>query len=75
MLNWYTSATPQAWYAKNYTYVISDQLELQKLPNNLISDLGLQDPTHAFEGGLALQIPDNYPDWLNTFREIKAAMS
>lgn len=75
LLNWYTSAEPQAWYAKNYTYVISDQNALQGLPKSLISGLGLNDPTHTFEGGLALQIPDNYPDWLSTWREIKAAMS
>jgi spermidine/putrescine-binding protein len=75
LLNWYTSAQPQAYYAKNYTYVISNQKTVQLLPGKLVDILGLQDPTSMFQGGIALQIPPNYSDWISVYHDIKAGMS
>jgi len=75
LLNWYTSAKPQAYYAKSYTYVISDQKTLPLLNDKLVNAIGLEDPTSAFQGGIPLQIPENYPDWISTYHDIKAGMS
>ncbi|MFL5766501.1 MAG: extracellular solute-binding protein [Actinomycetota bacterium] len=75
LLNWYTSPQPQAYYAKSYTYVISDQKTLPLLNDKIVDAIGLQDPTSAFQGGVPLQIPENYPDWISTYHDIKAGMS
>ena len=55
--------------------MISDQKTLPLLNDKLVNAIGLEDPTSAFQGGIPLQIPENYPDWISTYHDIKAGMS
>ena len=38
----------------------------------LVQELGLDDPTQL-DAAIALQLPDNYDQWLDVYREFKAA--
>lgn len=71
-MNYYVSPEPQSFYAESYTYIVSDQRTLDVLDPTLVSELGLDDP-EQLESAIALQIPDNYDEWIAAYREIKAA--
>jgi spermidine/putrescine-binding protein len=71
-MNYYVSPTPQKFYAESYTYIVSDQRTLDELDPKLVKSLGLDDPSQL-DAAIALQLPDNYDDWLATYREFKAA--
>jgi spermidine/putrescine transport system substrate-binding protein len=71
-MNYYISPTPQSFYAESYTYIVSDQRTLDELDPSLVAELGLDDPTQL-EAAIALQLPDNYDEWLDAFRAFKTA--
>lgn len=71
-MNYYVSPEPQSFYAESYTYIVSDQRTLEVLDAALISELGLDNP-EQLESAIALQLPENYDQWIAAFREIKAA--
>lgn len=71
-MNYYVSPEPQSFYAESYTYIVSDQRTLAVLDPKLISELGLDNP-QQLESAIALQIPENYDEWITAYREIKAA--
>ena len=71
-MNYYISPTPQTFYAESYTYVVSDQRTVDQLDPKLVTELGLDDPSHL-ESAIALQLPENYDAWLAAFRDFKAA--
>jgi spermidine/putrescine transport system substrate-binding protein len=71
-MNYYVSPTPQSFYAESYTYIISDQRTLDELDPALVEELGLDDPSQL-DAAIALQLPENYDEWLDAFRDFKAA--
>ena len=71
-MNYYVSPTPQKFYAESYTYVVSDQRTLEELDPELVAELGLDDPS-SLDAAIALQLPDNYDQWLAAYRDFKAA--
>ena len=71
-MNYYISPTPQAFYAESYTYLVSDQRTLDELDPALVSELGLDNP-EQLNSAIALQLPDNYDQWLDAYRDFKAA--
>jgi spermidine/putrescine-binding protein len=71
-MNYYISPTPQAHFAESYTYIVSDQRTLAELDPKLVESLGLDDPTQL-DSAIALQLPENYDEWLAAYREFKTA--
>jgi spermidine/putrescine-binding protein len=71
-INWYISPNTQRFYAESYTYIVSDQRTLDVLDPQLVSELGLDDPAQL-DAAIALQLPDNYDQWIAAYREFKAA--
>jgi spermidine/putrescine-binding protein len=71
-MNYYVSPETQSFYAESYTYIVSDQETLDLLKPSLVSELGLDDPS-SLDAAIALQMPDNYDQWLDVYREFKAA--
>jgi spermidine/putrescine transport system substrate-binding protein len=71
-MNHYISPQTQSFYAESYTYLVSDQRTLEVLKPALVQELGLDDPTQL-DAAIALQLPDNYDQWLDVYREFKAA--
>jgi spermidine/putrescine transport system substrate-binding protein len=71
-MNYYVSPTPQTFYAESYTYVVSDQRTIDELDPALVAELGLDDPS-KLDSAIALQLPDNYDQWLAAYRDFKAA--
>lgn len=71
-MNYYVSPTPQTFYAESYTYIVSDQRTLEELDPALVAELGLDDPTRL-DAAIALQLPENYDEWLDAYRDFKAA--
>jgi spermidine/putrescine transport system substrate-binding protein len=71
-MNHYISPQTQSFYAESYTYLVSDQRTLDVLKPALVQELGLDDPTQL-DAAIALQLPDNYDQWLDVYREFKAA--
>ena len=71
-MNHYISPQTQSFYAESYTYLVSDQRTLDVLKPALVEELGLDDPTQL-DAAIALQMPDNYDQWLDVYREFKAA--
>lgn len=71
-MNYYISPTPQSFYAESYTYIVSDQRTVDELDPGLVAELGLDDPTQL-EAAIALQLPENYDEWLDAFRAFKTA--
>jgi spermidine/putrescine transport system substrate-binding protein len=71
-MNHYISPLTQSFYAESYTYIVSDQRTLDVLKPALVQELGLDDPTQLDEA-IALQMPENYDQWLDAYREFKAA--
>ncbi|HEY7762729.1 MAG TPA: extracellular solute-binding protein [Actinomycetota bacterium] len=71
-MNYYVSPTPQSFYAESYTYIVSDQRTIDELDPALVQELGLDDPTQL-DAAIALQLPENYDEWLDAFRDFKAA--
>ena len=71
-MNHYISPQTQKFYAESYTYLVSDQRTLDVLKPALVQELGLDDPTQL-DAAIALQLPENYDQWLDVYREFKAA--
>jgi spermidine/putrescine-binding protein len=71
-MNYYVSPGPQTFYAESYTYLVSDQRTVDQLDPELVTQLGLDDPSRL-DSAIALQLPDNYDEWLSVFRDFKAA--
>ena len=71
-MNYYVSPTPQTYYAESYTYIVSDQRTIDQLDPKLVDELGLDDPAQL-DSAIALQLPENYDEWLAVFRDFKAA--
>jgi spermidine/putrescine transport system substrate-binding protein len=71
-MNHYISPRTQSFYAESYTYLVSDQRTLDELKPELVQELGLDDPTQL-DAAIALQLPENYDDWLDVYRDFKAA--
>lgn len=71
-INHYVSPPTQSFFAKSYSYIVSDQQTLDVLKPALVQELGLDDPTQLDEA-IALQLPQNYDLWLDAYREFKAA--
>jgi spermidine/putrescine-binding protein len=71
-LNWYISPRTQSFYAESYTYIVSDQRTVDALDPKLVSELGLDDP-EQLNSAIALQLPENYDQWIEAYREFKAA--
>lgn len=71
-MNYYVSPTPQSFYAESYTYIVSDQRTLDQLDPALVKELGLDDPAQL-DAAIALQLPENYDEWLAAYRDFKAA--
>jgi spermidine/putrescine-binding protein len=71
-MNYYVSPTPQTYYAESYTYIVSDQRTIDQLDPKLVDQLGLDDPAQL-DSAIALQLPENYDEWLAVFRDFKAA--
>jgi len=71
-MNYYVSPTPQSFYAESYTYIVSDQRTIDELDPALVQELGLDDPAQL-DAAIALQLPKNYDEWLDAFRDFKAA--
>jgi spermidine/putrescine transport system substrate-binding protein len=71
-MNYYVSPTPQSFYAKTYTYIVSDQRTVDALDPKLVEELGLDNP-EQLNDAIALQLPDNYDEWLDAYRDFKAA--
>ena len=71
-MNYYVSPTPQKFYAESYTYIVSDQRTLDELDPDLVKKLGLDNP-EQLDSAIALQLPENYDEWLDVYREFKAA--
>jgi spermidine/putrescine transport system substrate-binding protein len=71
-MNYYVSPTPQTFYAESYTYIVSDQRTIDQLDPALVEQLGLDDPTQL-DSAIALQLPDNYDEWLSVYRDFKSA--
>jgi spermidine/putrescine transport system substrate-binding protein len=71
-MNHYVSPVAQTFYAESYTYIVSDQRTVDELDPALVQELGLDDPTQL-DTAIALQLPENYDEWLAAFREFKVA--
>jgi spermidine/putrescine transport system substrate-binding protein len=71
-LNWYNSPTPQAFYAKSYTYWVFNRKTLDLLPQKLIDSIGLNHP-EQLQHAIPLVIPDNYDRWLRVFQTVKSS--
>lgn len=71
-LDYYASPDPQKFYAESYNYVISNQQTLDMLDPKVVADLNLDHP-EQLQQAVPLQIPANYDQWLEIWREIKAA--
>jgi spermidine/putrescine transport system substrate-binding protein len=71
-LNWYISPRTQSFYAESYNYIVSDQRTVDALNPKLVSELGLDNP-EQLNAAIALQLPDNYDQWIEAYREFKAA--
>ncbi|MEX0755485.1 MAG: extracellular solute-binding protein [Actinomycetota bacterium] len=71
-LNYYASPVAQSFYAEEYNYVVSNQETLEELDPQLVKDLRLDQP-EQLDSAIALQIPDNYDQWLEVWRAYKAA--
>jgi spermidine/putrescine transport system substrate-binding protein len=71
-LNYYASPQAQSFYAEEYNYVVSNQATLDELDPKLVEDLRLDQP-EQLDAAIALQIPENYDQWLEVWRAYKAA--
>ena len=71
-LSWYNSPTPQAYYAKSYTYWVFNRKTLSVLPQKLIDTIGLDHP-EQLQHAIPLVIPDNYDRWLRVFQTVKSS--
>lgn len=71
-LNWYISPQAQSFYAERYTYIVSNQLTLDVLDPELVSELGLDNP-EQLNSAIALQLPEGYDKWLQVYREFKSS--
>jgi spermidine/putrescine-binding protein len=70
LINYYSSAPPEAWYAKNYTYWVFTQDAPALLSPKLVKSIGLDDP-EQLQQAIPLVIPDNYNDWLRVWQAFK----
>ena len=72
IINSFINPVAQTYFAETYKYLVSDQRTIDELPKNLVEEIGASDPA-AFSGFIATEIPENYSDWLDTWREIKSS--
>jgi spermidine/putrescine transport system substrate-binding protein len=70
LVNYYNSAPPEAWYAKNYTYWVFNSDAPSLLPPKLVKSIGLDRP-EQLQQAIPLVIPDNYDAWLRVWQAFK----
>jgi spermidine/putrescine-binding protein len=72
LINYFTSAKTQAYYAKRYSYIAANKGTLKLLPAALIKATGLDNPSQL-SSAIPTQIAPNYDKWLEAWRQIQAA--
>ena len=72
MLNYYASPTPQNFYGKSYTYMVSNTKTVAGLSPALVKQIGLDHP-ERLQKLIAFNLPPNYDKWLQIFTELKAS--
>ena len=72
LINYFTSAKVQAYYAKEFSYIAANKGALKLLPKSLIKATGLDDPSQLAKA-IPTQIAPNYDKWLEAWRKIQAA--
>jgi spermidine/putrescine transport system substrate-binding protein len=72
LINYFTSAKTQAYYAKRYSYIAANKNVIKLLPKKVIKNTGLDKPSRLADA-IPTQIAPNYDKWLEAWRKIQAA--
>jgi spermidine/putrescine transport system substrate-binding protein len=72
LLEWQAAPSVQAYFAKTYNYLVSNERTLELLDQRLVRRLGLDRP-EQLKAAIPLRTPENYERWLEIWREFKAA--
>lgn len=72
LLQWQAEPSIQAYFAKTYGYLVSNERTLDVLDEKLVRRLKLDRP-EQLEAAIPLRTPENYERWLEIWREFKAA--
>jgi spermidine/putrescine-binding protein len=72
LINYFTSAKTQSYYAKRYSYIAANKGVLKLLPKKVVRNAGLDNPAQLSKA-IPTQIAPNYDKWLEAWRKIQAA--
>lgn len=71
LINHYARPEVQAYQAREFNYLVSNQDTLAELPEELVAAIGLEHP-EQLQRAIPYVIPANYDRWQEVWREVKA---
>ena len=72
LLDWFLTPEAQAVYATKLNQMATNSATLDSLPQSVIEEIGLSDPTEL-DTSIPTQVPPNYDRWQEVWQEITSA--
>lgn len=72
LLDWFLTPEAQAVYATKLNQMATNQATLDALPQSVIEEIGLADPTEL-DSSIPTQVPPNYDRWEEVWQQITSA--
>jgi spermidine/putrescine transport system substrate-binding protein len=72
LLDWFLSPEAQSVYAKKLNQMATNQATLESLPQSVVEEIGLADPTQL-DTSIPTQVPSNYDRWQSVWKQITSA--
>jgi len=72
LINHYAQPKIQAYQARKFSYLVSNQDTLKILPQEVINAIGLEHP-EQLQAAIPYVIPENYDRWQEVWSRVRAA--
>jgi spermidine/putrescine-binding protein len=72
LLNHYAQPEVQAYQARKFSYLVSNQATLEVLPDEVVKAIGLEHP-EQLQAAIPYVIPENYDRWQEVWSRVRAA--
>ncbi len=72
LINHYAEPEVQAYQARKFSYLVSNQDTLSAVPEEIVKAIGLEHP-EQLQQAIPYVIPENYDQWQEVWRRVRAA--